>query len=98
MVGSQGPWPVSFDSKGVYAFDEKLGERVTPRGISCMRAFYLGRMTTIVVNRQTSERWELPHVGLPRGSPVSLLLFLFFNADLWEKHQHKIWLVDGYST
>ncbi|KAJ3455754.1 hypothetical protein MRS44_017236 [Fusarium solani] len=37
---------------------------------------------SIVVNGHTSERRQLPQAGLPQGSPLSPVLFLFFNADL----------------
>ncbi|EGU72476.1 hypothetical protein FOXB_17015, partial [Fusarium oxysporum f. sp. conglutinans Fo5176] len=37
---------------------------------------------TIQVNGQTSEMQSLPQAGLPQGSPLSPILFLFFNADL----------------
>ncbi|EAQ93099.1 predicted protein [Chaetomium globosum CBS 148.51] len=37
---------------------------------------------TIAVNGFTSGRQELPQAGLPQGSPLSPVLFLFFNADL----------------
>jgi hypothetical protein len=34
------------------------------------------------VNGQASEARELEQAGLPQGSPLSPILFLFFNADL----------------
>jgi hypothetical protein len=40
------------------------------------------RTATIVVNGYTSEQRELSQAGLPQGSPLSPILFLFFNADL----------------
>ena len=36
----------------------------------------------IVVNGQASDVRELDQAGLPQGSPLSPILFLFFNADL----------------
>jgi hypothetical protein len=39
------------------------------------------------VNRYTSRRQLLQQAGLPQGSPLSPILFLFFNADLV---QHKL--------
>ena len=37
---------------------------------------------TIVVNGYTSEKQDLPQVGLPQGFPLSPILFLFSNAAL----------------
>jgi hypothetical protein len=34
------------------------------------------------INRLGSEVQSLPQAGLPQGSLLSLILFLFFNADL----------------
>jgi hypothetical protein len=45
-------------------------------------AFCSNQTATIVVNGHTSERRRPPQAGLPRGSPLSPVLFLFFSADL----------------
>src|SRR5882757_174563 len=45
------------------------------------------RTATILVNGHTSQQQPLPQAGLPQGSPLSPILFLFFNADLV---QHKL--------
>src|SRR2546421_3124980 len=50
-------------------------------------AFCSGRTATILVNGFTSQQQQLPQAGLPQGSPLSPILFLFFNADLV---QHKL--------
>jgi hypothetical protein len=48
-------------------------------------AFCSDRFVTIVLNRYTPERRELPQAGLPQGSLLSLVLFLFFNANLVQR-------------
>ena len=80
---------VSFDVKGAYngVYKERLIQRLRARGIpeSLLRwieAFCSDRTATIQVNGQTSETRSLPQAGLPQGSPLSPILFLFFNADL----------------
>jgi ribonuclease HI len=40
------------------------------------------RKACIVVNGHTSPIVDLPQAGLPQGSPLSPILFLFFNADI----------------
>ena len=50
-----------------------------------IRAFCSGRTATILVNGHTSERRSLPQAGLPHGSPLSPILFLFFNAGLVQR-------------
>ena len=90
---------VSFDVKGAYngVFKERLLQRLKARGIpdnivQWINAFCSRRTATILVNGSTSEQEELSQAGLPQGSPLSPILFLFFNADLV---QHKISAAGG---
>ncbi|KAE8551008.1 hypothetical protein EYB25_007240 [Talaromyces marneffei] len=85
---------VSFDVQGEYngVFKERLLQRLKARGIpdkivQWINAFCSRRTATILVNGLTSEQRELSQAGLPQGSPLSPILFLFFNADLV---QHRI--------
>lgn len=85
---------VSFDVKGAYngVYKDRLLQRLTARGIPpalvrWIDAFCSERTATILVNGHTSQQQPLPQAGLPQGSPLSPILFLFFNADLV---QHKL--------
>ncbi|GKU14944.1 unnamed protein product, partial [Fusarium langsethiae] len=80
---------VSFDVKGAYngVCKERLLQRMKARGIPedllrWVDAFCSERTATIMINGQSSESRSLPQAGLPQGSPLSPMLFLFFNADL----------------
>ncbi|CRG92736.1 Deneddylase [Talaromyces islandicus] len=50
-----------------------------------IEAFCSERTATILINGHTSEVRSLPQAGLPQGSPLSPILFLFFNADLVQR-------------
>jgi hypothetical protein len=55
----------------------------------------------ILVNRFTSEVQKLPQVGLPQGSALAPILFLFFNADLVQsapRNGSSMAFVDVYSA
>jgi endonuclease/exonuclease/phosphatase family metal-dependent hydrolase/ribonuclease HI len=85
---------VSFDVKGAYngVYKDRLFQRLAARGIPpalvrWIDAFCSERTATILVNGHTSTQQQLPQAGLPQGSPLSPILFLFFNADLV---QHKL--------
>ena len=55
-----------------------------------------------MVNGQASEVRELEQAGLPQGSPLSPILFLFFNADLVQQRTDQnggaIAFVDDYTA
>ncbi|KAI2669704.1 hypothetical protein LCP963914a_9892 [Penicillium roqueforti] len=48
-------------------------------------AFCSEQMATIQINGQVSVVQGLPQAGLPQGSPLSPIIFLFFNADLVQR-------------
>ena len=83
---------VSFDVKGAYngVCKERLLQRMKARGIPqvllrWVEAFCSERTANILINGQLSETESLPQAGLPQGSPLSPILFLFFNADLVQR-------------
>ncbi|KAI2946871.1 hypothetical protein CBS147323_11233 [Aspergillus niger] len=83
---------ISFDVKGAYngVCKERLLQRTKARGIPedllrWVEAFCSERTATIQINGQLSETHSLPQAGLPQGSPLSPILFLFFNADLVQR-------------
>ena len=100
---------VSFDVKGAYngVYKERLLQRLTARGIPpvlvrWINAFCSNRTATILVNGHTSNQQELLQAGLPQGSPLSPILFLFFNADLVQHQLNanggSMAFVDDYNT
>ncbi|KJZ69369.1 hypothetical protein HIM_11230 [Hirsutella minnesotensis 3608] len=100
---------ISFDVTGAYngVCKERLLERMKARGIPAelvrwIDAFCSERTASLVVNGFTSEQQELPQAGLPQGSPLSPILFLFFNADLVQRRikaeSGSIAFVDDYSA
>ncbi|KAL2016473.1 hypothetical protein VTK56DRAFT_3494 [Thermocarpiscus australiensis] len=83
---------ISFDVKGAYngVCKERLVQRISARGIPeqlCRwtDAFCSERTASIQVNRHTVEGQGLPQAGLPQGSPLSSILFHFFNRDLVQR-------------
>ena len=83
---------INFDVKGVYngVCKERLIQRMKARGIPekllrWIEAFCSNRTATIMVNGQCSDTQDLPQPGLPQGSPLSPVAYLFFNADLVQR-------------
>ncbi|SCO54574.1 related to reverse transcriptase [Fusarium fujikuroi] len=100
---------ISFDVKGAYngVCKERLLQRMKARGIPegllrWVDAYCSERTATIMINGQSSESRSLPQAGLPQGSPLSPMLFLFFNADLVQtqidKNGGAIAFVDDYTA
>ena len=88
---------ISFDVKGAYngVYKERLIQRLLARGVPptltrWVDSFCSDRTATIVVNGQASDNLVLPQAGLPQGSPLSPILFLFFNADLVQQKITKL--------
>ena len=83
---------ISFDVKGAYngVCRARLIQRMRARGIPekilrWIESFCSARTATIQVNGHISNVQYLPLAGLAQGSPLSPLLFLFFNADLVQR-------------
>ena len=100
---------ISFDVKGAYngvdrdVLLARLRQRSIPETlIKWIENFCSDRQAYIMVNNQASAKVDLPQAGLPQGSPLSPILFLFFNADLVQSHitdrQGSIAFVDDFSA
>lgn len=100
---------ISFDVKGAYngVYRERLLQRLTARGIPTIlvrwiEAFCSERTASFVINGTVSQQQRLPQAGLPQGSPLSPVLFLFFNADLVQRQINKnggaLAFVDDYNA
>ncbi|XWX00663.1 hypothetical protein V2A60_008684 [Cordyceps javanica] len=80
------------DVKGAYngVFKERLLQRLRARGITekivrWVAAFCSDRTASIPINGKDSEVQALDQTGLPQGSPLSPVAYLFFNADLIQR-------------
>ena len=100
---------VSFDVKGAYngVCKERLLQRLAARRIppqltKWVDAFCSNRTATLVVNGQATAKQALIQAGLPQGSPLSPILFLFYNADLVQhpinNSEGAIAFMDDYSA
>jgi hypothetical protein len=99
---------VSFDVKGAYngvdpgVLLRRLRERRIPETlIQWVGSFCSRRRATIAVNAYQSEEMAIHHAGLPQGSPLSPILFLFLNANLVDvpitRRKGAIAFVDDYT-
>lgn len=99
---------VSFDVKGAYngvdrgVLLRRLRERRIPEVlIRWVDSFCSSRRASIIVNMYQSEEMAIEHAGLPQGSPLSPILFLFLNANLVDvtitRRKGAIAFVDDYT-
>ena len=100
---------ISFDVKGAYngVSKERLLQRLQARRIpnniiKWIGAFCSDRTASITINGISLQVQRLPQAGLPQGSPLSPILYLFFNADLVQRkidaNQGGIAFVDDYTA
>ena len=53
--------------------------------MSVGRSLCSDRTASIQVNGHAAEVWNPPQTGIPQGSPLSPILFLFFNTNLVQR-------------
>ena len=80
---------------------QRLREKRIPDDlVRWIQAFCSDRKATVIVNGESTPVLPLPYAGLPQGSPLSLILYLFFNATLIQsvinKNRGAIAFVDDY--
>lgn len=80
---------VTFDVQGAFngvhpqILAQRLSERRVPAAmVKWIRSFCEDRTGSVVVGRYVSERTRIAHAGIPQGSPLSPMLFIFYNANL----------------
>jgi hypothetical protein len=83
---------VSFDVKGAFngVHAHTLERRLRARGIPeqavrWIRNFCTQRKAQISLGNYESEPTDIKYPGIPQGSPLSPLLYIFYNADLVER-------------
>jgi hypothetical protein len=96
---------VSFDVQGVFngvhptVLAEWSRERRIPSDlVAWIEGFCNGRKASVVVGDYEPPISEIEHAGIPQGSPLSLILYIFYNANLVhgrvEKSEGSISFVD----
>lgn len=80
---------MSFDVKGAYnGVPKEVMTRILARKgiptniVQWVRSFCSSRRATLVINGMETGAMDIMFPGLPQGSPLSPILYIFFNADL----------------
>ena len=82
---------VTFDVQGAFngvhpkVLEKRLRERSVPDSmVRWIRSFCEQRTGRVVVGNYTSPLSPIVHAGIPQGSPLSPILYVFYNANLVE--------------
>ena len=88
---------MTFDVKGAYngvakdALAHRMRQRRVPESwVRWIDAFCSEREATNLANGVQSEKVQLDQAGLPQGSPLSPIAFLFYNADLLRRSRQGV--------
>ena len=76
--------------------------RIPERWLQWIKAFCFNRLASMVLNGKESALKNLPFPGVPQGSPLSPMIYLFFNADLVEREitdaEGLVAFIDNYTV
>lgn len=100
---------VSFDVQGAFngvhpsVLASRLRERRIPSDlVAWIESFCSGRKASVVVGDYESPVQDIEHAGIPQGSPLSPILYVFYNANLVQGHINKsqgsIGFIDDYNA
>ena len=100
---------VSFDVQGAFngvhtsVLCQRLCERRIPKDlVQWIESFCSNRKASVVVGEFESTVQDIEHAGVPQGSPLSPLLYVFYNANLvhgrFEKSGASIGFIDDYNA
>ena len=74
----------AFDTVSHQRLIHNLRKRKIPKWITDWTESFLSeRRTTLTIQRRTTDVFDV-RTGIPQGSPISPILYLFYNADLLE--------------
>ena len=59
--------------------------RIPEQAVRWIRNFCSQRKAEVSLRSYESEAKDIEYPGIPQGSPLSLLLYIFYNADLVER-------------
>jgi hypothetical protein len=87
---------VTFDVQGAFngvhpaVLEDRLRERSVPDGmVRWIRSFCEDRSGSVMVGGHVSECSPIAQAGIPQGSPLSPILYCFYNANLVESKISK---------
>ncbi len=100
---------ITFDVKGAFsgvAVDVLINRlrkrRIPEQMVKRIQNFCANRTATVTINGEISCKTALAQARLPQGSPLSPILYLFFNAELVQgvinKNKGSIAFIDDFTV